>query len=59
MRGAVINDDLQPIAELCEARYDIGLVRLIGHNSDLGFLVLDRLVEHLEDRLPRLEAHPC
>ena len=54
---AVVDDDLELGAELLEARHHLGLVEVVGDDADLR-LVAEGLVEHLEDRAARLEAHP-
>ena len=56
---AVVDDDAQTRSELFQPRYHVGFVEIIGHHTDLGLLVGDGLVEHLQDRTARFEAHPC
>ena len=54
----VVDDHPQPAAELFEPRDDVRFAQVIGHDAHLGALVRDRLVQHLEDGVARLEAHP-
>ena len=57
--AAVVDDDLEPSSpSFFEARDDLGFVQIVGDDPDLGLRVGDGLVEHLEDRARRLEAHP-
>ena len=55
---AVVDDDLQTLPKLLEARYDVGFTEVVGHHTDLRLLVGNGLVEHLEDGVARFEAHP-
>ena len=57
MSLAVVDDDLEGAAELLQTVYDFGQIEVVGDDADLG-LVGDGLVERLEDRGARLEAHP-
>ncbi len=58
MSLAVVDDDLEGAAELLQTVYDFGQIEVVGNDADLG-LVGDGLVERLQDRGARLEAHPC
>ena len=57
MSFAVVDDDLEGAAELLQTVDDFGQIEVVGDDADLG-LVGDGLVERLEDRGARLEAHP-
>ena len=48
---------LQLLPELLEAADDLRLAEIVGDDTNLG-LFLDRLIEQVEDRLARFEAHP-
>jgi hypothetical protein len=54
---AVVDDDLQSLADLLRALDDLRQVEVVGHHPHLG-LVLDGLAQNPNDGLARLEAHP-
>ena len=54
---AVVDDDAQLLLQLFEAADDLRLAEIVGNDAHLG-LFRDGLIEQLEDRLARFEAHP-
>ena len=55
----VVDDDPERACPSFSSRDDdLGLVEVVGDDAHLRLLVGDGLVEHLEDRVARLEAHP-
>ena len=58
MIAAVVDDDLEAAAEMLEPGDDLGLVEIVGDDTNLRQGIGDGLIEEVENGAARFEAHP-
>src|SRR5437016_13482379 len=58
MIAAVVDDDLNAVAEVFEPGDDFRLVEIVGHDANLRQGIGDGLIEDVENGAARFETHP-